>query len=47
VEAYATGSKQALLQALLLEPTVDDTGRCREMMAEMLRRQAAYLPELA
>lgn len=46
VEAYGTGSKQALLQALLLEPTVDDIGRCRQMMDEMLRRQAPYLPEL-
>ncbi|NPV45940.1 MAG: alpha-glucosidase/alpha-galactosidase [Armatimonadetes bacterium] len=46
VEAYATGSRQALLQALLLEPTVDDTRRCRQMMDEMLRRQQPYLPEL-
>lgn len=46
VEAYATGRKQPLLQALLLEPTVDHTGRAQQMMEEMLRAQAAYLPEL-
>jgi alpha-galactosidase len=46
VEAYATGSKDALYQALLLEPTVDDSRRCREMMEDLLRMQAEYLPEL-
>jgi alpha-galactosidase len=46
VEAYRTGSKDALLQALLLEPVVTDTRRAREMMDEMLRTQREWLPEL-
>ena len=44
VQAYAEGSRELLYQALLLEPTVNDTRRAREMMGEMLRLQEAYLP---
>ena len=46
VEAYREGSKRPLLQALLLEPTVDNAQRAEQMMEELLYRQADYLPEL-
>jgi alpha-galactosidase len=46
VEAYRSASKDALLQALLLEPVVNDTRQAREMMQEMLRAQREWLPEL-
>ena len=46
VQAYAERSKELLYQALLLEPTVDDSRRAREMMEEMLRLQQPYLPEV-
>lgn len=44
VEAYAKQSKEALLQAILLEPTVDSYHRAVAMMEEMLRLQADILP---
>lgn len=47
VMAYAQRSRDLLLQAMLLEPTVDDTRRAAQMIAEMLRLQAAYLPEIS
>jgi len=47
VEAYRQKSKKLLLQALLLEPTVDDVERAKEMMEVMLRVQAGYLLELS
>jgi alpha-galactosidase/6-phospho-beta-glucosidase family protein len=47
VEAYSSGSKDVLLQALLLEPVVDDTRKARGMMGELLRLQAECLPKLA
>jgi alpha-galactosidase len=46
VQAYAEGSRDLLYQALLVEPTVDDSRRAREMMDELLRLQREYLPEL-
>ena len=44
VEAYRQRSKRVLLQALLLEPTVDNAHQAEEMMEEMLQRQAEFLP---
>jgi alpha-galactosidase len=44
VEAYAEGSKEKLLQAVLLEPTVDSYRRAVEFVEEMLRLQADVLP---
>ncbi len=46
VEAYRERSKKLLLQALLLEPTVDDVKRAQEMMEVMLHVQREYLPEM-
>lgn len=46
VRAYAEGSREALLQALLLEPAVTHAGRARQMIDEFLARQADVLPEL-
>jgi len=45
VEAYRERSKELLLQALALEPTVDSVERAREFMEEMLAREKDYLPE--
>ncbi|MBM3474659.1 MAG: alpha-glucosidase/alpha-galactosidase [Armatimonadetes bacterium] len=47
VEAYARGSKDALLQALLLEPVVDDTRHARGMMEELLRLQEGCVAEFS
>ena len=46
VEAFAEGSKAKLIQAVLLDPTVDSYRRAVEMVDEMLRRQADMLPPL-
>jgi alpha-galactosidase len=46
VEAYAERSKEKLLQALLLDPTVDSYRRAVALMEDMLVRQRALLPEL-
>ncbi len=46
VEAYRERSKRLLLQALLLEPTVSDVKRAREMMEVMLHVEREYLPEM-
>jgi alpha-galactosidase len=46
VEAFAKQSKEALLQAILLEPTVDSYSRAVAMMNEMLKTQADILPPL-
>ncbi|HEY3267508.1 MAG TPA: alpha-galactosidase [Armatimonadota bacterium] len=46
VEAYAEGSRAKLLQALLLDPTVDSYRRAVALMDEMLRLQADLLPAL-
>ena len=46
VEAYDEGSKDKLLQAILLEPTVDSYHRAVAMMEEMLELQKDLLPSL-
>jgi alpha-galactosidase len=46
VEAYRQGSKQLLLQAIMLEPAVDSYRRAKEMMEMMLKVEADALPEL-
>jgi alpha-galactosidase len=46
VEAYAEGSKDKLLQAVLLEPTVDSYRRAVDMVDEFLSLQKALLPEM-
>jgi len=46
VEAYAEGSKDKLLQAILLEPTVDSYHRAVAMVEEMLELQKDLLPSL-
>jgi alpha-galactosidase len=45
VEAYAEGSRDKLIQAMLLEPTVDSYRRTVECVDEMLRLQQSLLPE--
>lgn len=47
VEAFAEGSKAKLLQALLLDPTVDSYRRAVALLEEMLRLQRDILPPLA
>jgi alpha-galactosidase len=46
VEAYAQRSKDILLQAILLEPTVDSYRRAVAMMDQMLELQRDILPPL-
>ena len=46
VEAYAKKSKKALLQAILLDPFVDDISRAKKMMETMLKLEEEFLPEL-
>jgi len=46
VDAYQERSKRLLLQALLLEPVVDDVDRAEEMMEVMIKAQGPYLPEM-
>lgn len=46
VEAYAEESRDKLLQAILLEPTVDSYRRAVAMLDEMLRLQRDVLPPL-
>jgi len=45
VEAFAEGSKEKLLQAILLDPTVDSYRRGVAFMEEMLRVQGDILPK--
>jgi alpha-galactosidase len=45
VEAYAENSKEKLLQAVLLEPTVDSYRRAVECVDEMIALQRHMLPE--
>jgi alpha-galactosidase len=47
VEAYAEKSKDKLLQAILLDPTVNSYRRAVEMVDEMLVLQKKLLPEFA
>jgi len=46
VEAYAERSKEKLLQAMLLDPTVDSYRRAVACLEEMLRLQSHLLPPL-
>jgi alpha-galactosidase len=46
VEAFAEHSKAKLVQAVMLDPTVDSYRRAVEMVDEMLRLQADILPPL-
>jgi len=46
-EAYRTGSRKLLLQALLLDPCVDSITRAEKLLDWMLEKQAAYLPTFA
>jgi alpha-galactosidase len=46
VEAFAERSKDKLIQAMLLDPTVDSYRRAVACVDEMLRLQADVLPEL-
>jgi alpha-galactosidase len=46
IEAFAEGSKMKLLQAILLDPTVDSYRQAVLMMAEMLELQKDLLPEM-
>ncbi len=45
VEAYASGSKDLLLQALILDPLVNSIGNAGKMLDEMLKLQAEFLPD--
>jgi len=45
IEAYKTKSKNLLLQALLLDPVVDNVENAEKMLDEMLRLQSEFLPE--
>lgn len=46
VKAYQENSKELLLQALLIDPIVDDFERCKKMMETMLKVQVEFLPIL-
>jgi alpha-galactosidase len=43
-EAYRTGSKKLLLQALLLDPNVNSVSGAEKMLDQMLKLQADFLP---
>jgi alpha-galactosidase len=45
IEAFKEKSKKLLLQALVIDPIVDDANRAEEMMERMLQIEADYLPE--
>ena len=46
IEAFAENSKNKLLQAILLEPTVHSYNNAVSCMNEMIAIQKEYLPEL-
>jgi len=46
-EAFRTGSKKLLLQALLLDPVVNSISEAEKLLDEMLELQKDYLPEFA
>lgn len=46
VEAYRQKSKKFLLQALAIDPIVNNVDRAKQMMEHMLKIEADYLPEL-
>ena len=45
-EAYSTGSRKRLLQALLLDPVVNSVSKAEKMLDQMLKLQRDFLPEL-
>ncbi len=45
IEAFKEKSKKLLLQAIVIDPIVDDVTRAEEMMERMLQIEADYLPE--
>ena len=44
VEAFRTGKKNVLLQALLLDPVVNHVGNAEKLLEDMLKLQEEYLP---
>jgi alpha-galactosidase/6-phospho-beta-glucosidase family protein len=44
-EAYRTGEKRPLLQALLLDPVVNNISNAEKMLDEMLELQSCFLPK--
>ncbi|MBX7214118.1 MAG: hypothetical protein K1X39_08925 [Thermoflexales bacterium] len=47
VEAAVTGSRRAALQALLLDPVIHSYAQAEHTLDDLLRAQAAYLPQFA
>ena len=45
VEAAVTGDRSRLLQALLLDPVVDNVTAAERLLDEMLKVNAEYLPQ--
>ena len=45
VDAAALGSRELMLQALLVDPMVNDIDQAKALMEEMLALQAEYLPQ--
>jgi len=46
VEAYKEKSKKMLLQALAIDPIIDDLKKAKEMMETMINAEREFLPEL-
>ena len=44
VESYRTGSRNLLLQALLLDPVVDSVARAEQLIDDMIQLQGDFLP---
>ena len=44
VESYRTGSRNLLLQALLLDPIVDSVAKAEQLIADMIPLQGDFLP---
>ena len=47
VEAAVTGDRQIALQALLADPVVQSARAAEQTLDELLRLEAAYLPQFA
>ncbi|MHB1318178.1 MAG: family 4 glycosyl hydrolase, partial [Anaerolineae bacterium] len=45
VDAAALGSRELMLQALLVDPMVNDMDQAKVLVDKMLELQAAYLPQ--
>jgi len=45
VDAAVQGSRELLLQALLMDPMVNDIDQAKAMMREVLAVQREYLPQ--